>query len=102
METHIRPFRVEPSARASAFEGYDVFLPTSPEFAMKRLLAGGLEKIFQMSQAFRDEPHSPHHLPEFTMLEWYQAYAGYEAIQQDTEELIEFLATFICGVPEIS
>ncbi len=102
METHIRPFRVEASARGSHFTGFDVFLPTSPEFAMKRLLAGGLEKIFQITQSFRDEPRSPQHLPEFTMLEWYQAYAGYEAIQQDTEELIEFLATRLCGAPEIS
>jgi aspartyl/asparaginyl-tRNA synthetase len=74
MEPHIRPFRVQSSANPDALH----FLPTSPEFAMKRLLVGGLEKIFQICPAFRDEPHSVTHLPEFTLLEWYRAYAGYE------------------------
>ena len=64
METHIRPFRVA-STREPKNE---VFLPTSPEFAMKRLLVGGLERIFQMSTAFRDEPRSITHRPEFTLL----------------------------------
>lgn len=97
METHIRPFRAIPHASEAEF---DVFLPTSPEFAMKRLLVGGLEKIFQLSHAFRDEPMSPHHHPEFLMLEWYRAYAGYEDIARDTEELVEALALSIHGKPE--
>lgn len=82
MEPHIRPFRLESGA----------FLPTSPEFAMKRLLVGGLERIFQISSSFRFEPVSPIHHPEFQMLEWYRAYSGYEAIMKDTEELFEFIA----------
>ena len=77
------------------------FLPTSPEFAMKRLLAGGLERIFQICPAFRDEPRSSTHLPEFTLLEWYRAWAGYEDIMKDTEELFEHLARKIHGSPEI-
>ncbi len=93
MEPHIRPFRVSPS---------NSFLPTSPEFSMKRLLVGGLEKIFQICPAFRDEPMSFTHSPEFTMLEWYRAYAGYEDIMRDTEELFESLALKISASPKLN
>jgi lysyl-tRNA synthetase class 2 len=95
MEPHIRPFGIT-SSRDPEFCAY---LPTSPEFAMKRLLVGGLEKIFQLCPAFRDEPYSTTHHPEFTLLEWYRAYAGYEEIMQDTEELFEFLAVRFFGEP---
>ena len=98
METHIRPFRVM-STLNLLDPKEEVFLPTSPEFAMKRLLVGGLEKIFQMSTAFRDEPRSITHRPEFTMLEWYRAHTGYEDIMKDTEELFEYLALQIQGKP---
>jgi elongation factor P--(R)-beta-lysine ligase len=104
MEPHIRPFQIRPFSREVGPQGGPeraAFLPTSPEFAMKRLLAGGLERIFQLSPAFRDEPESLTHLPEFTMLEWYRAYAGYEEIMRDLEELIEFLALKIHGKPMI-
>ncbi|MEK7691229.1 MAG: amino acid--tRNA ligase-related protein, partial [Bdellovibrionota bacterium] len=82
MEPHIRPFKLE---RGS-------YLPTSPEFAMKKLLVGGLEKIFQICPAFRDEPRSHTHLPEFTLLEWYRAHADELAIMRDVEELVAALA----------
>jgi lysyl-tRNA synthetase class 2 len=68
---------------------------------MKRLLVGGLERIFQLSPAFRMEPRSSTHHPEFTMLEWYRAYAGYEDIMRDTEELFASLATAVHGRPVI-
>ena len=89
MEPHIRTFRTESGAS----------LPTSPEFAMKRLLVGGLEKIFQICPSFRQEPESTTHHPEFTMLEWYRAYAGYQEIMEDTERLFEFIAMKISGEP---
>ncbi|MBC7387559.1 MAG: EF-P lysine aminoacylase GenX [Cryobacterium sp.] len=91
METHIRTFRTESGA----------YLPTSPEFAMKRLLVGGLEKIFQICPAYRYEPLSTTHHPEFTMLEWYRAYDSLASIQADTESLIETLAISLNGKPEI-
>lgn len=97
MEPHIRPFKVVPHGAGER----EAYLPTSPEFAMKRLLVGGLERIFQICPAFRDEPHSVTHHPEFTMLEWYRAYAGYEEIMKDTEELFEFVATRVFGAPVI-
>lgn len=91
MEIHIRPFELKTGA----------FLPTSPEFAMKRLLVGGLERIFQICPSFRYEPLSTTHHPEFTMLEWYRAYDGISAIQSDTENLVERLAMKIHGKPEL-
>jgi lysyl-tRNA synthetase class 2 len=81
-EPHITPFAV----------GAGAWLQTSPELAMKRLLVGGLEKIFQICPVFRDEPSSETHRREFTMLEWYRAYASDEEIQRDTEELVCSLA----------
>lgn len=91
MEIHIRPFQTKNGP----------YLPTSPEFAMKKLLVGGLEKIFQITQSFRAEPPSKTHHPEFTMLEWYRAYAGLNEIMIDTEKCIEFIAQTLFGKPEI-
>jgi lysyl-tRNA synthetase class 2 len=91
MEPHIRPFAV----------GAAGWLQTSPEFAMKQLLVGGLERIFQTCPVFRDEPDAPTHRPEFTMLEWYRAWAGYLDIMRDTEELVAFLAERVHGRPAI-
>ncbi len=91
MEIHIRPFELKTGA----------YLPTSPEFAMKRLLVGGLEKIFQICPSFRYEPLSTTHHPEFTMLEWYRAYDSIKTIQADTESLLEYLAIRILGKPQI-
>ncbi len=87
MEAHIDPFQLSTGA----------FLPSSPEFAMKKLLVGGLEKIFQICSAFRNEPFSASHRPEFTMLEFYRAYSTDQAIQRDFEQLVEFLALKING-----
>src|SRR5262249_55788381 len=72
-----------------------------PEFAMKRLLVGGLLRIFQMSAVYRHEPSAPTHRPEFTMLEWYRAWAGYEEIMVDAEELVAAVATDVHGRPAI-
>jgi lysyl-tRNA synthetase class 2 len=66
------------------------FLRTSPELHMKRLLADGLERIFQMGPSFREGESGPHHHPEFTMLEWYRAGADYRDILQDARELIQY------------
>ena len=71
----------------------DGYLITSPEYAMKRLLAGGLEKIFQVCKCFRANEHGPHHASEFTMIEWYRAFSTIEAIARDTEELVHA----VCG-----
>ena len=64
------------------------WLHSSPEFAMKKLLAGGLPKIFQFARVFRNAEGSALHHPEFTMLEWYRAGVGYETIMADCQALL--------------
>ena len=65
-----------------------LFLPTSPEFHLKKLLSLGYEKIFEFSKSFRNGELSGHHQPEFTMLEWYRAYESYERLMEDIENLV--------------
>ena len=64
------------------------WLHSSPEFAMKKLLAGGVPKLFQFARVFRNAEGSALHHPEFTMLEWYRAGAGYETIMEDCTALL--------------
>jgi len=64
------------------------WLHSSPEFAMKKLLAGGVPKLFQFARVFRNGEGSALHHPEFTMLEWYRAGAGYETIMGDCAALL--------------
>ncbi len=64
------------------------YLNTSPEFSMKKLLAGGSGPIFQLARVWRDEPHSPTHAPEFTMLEWYNLRPDLNALMDETEALL--------------
>ncbi len=70
------------------------FLRTSPELHMKRLLAAGYERVFQMGPCFRKGELGALHHPEYTMLEWYRARADYLDILRDTEELLATLAAF--------
>jgi lysyl-tRNA synthetase class 2 len=64
------------------------WLQTSPEFAMKKLLAGGVPRLFQFARVFRNAEGSALHHPEFTMLEWYRARTGYETIMEDCVALL--------------
>ncbi|MBS0224301.1 MAG: EF-P lysine aminoacylase GenX [Proteobacteria bacterium] len=64
------------------------WLHSSPEFAMKKLLAGGMPRIFQFARVFRNAEGSALHHPEFTMLEWYRAGAGYETLMEDCAALL--------------
>lgn len=91
MEVHIHPFQLRSVHRN---ELRPLYLHTSPEFCMKDLLSDpseGLDKIFNISYCFRDEPNSPIHRFQFIMLEWYRQNARYESIMQDTEDLIAFV-----------
>jgi lysyl-tRNA synthetase class 2 len=74
----------------------DLFLRIAPELFLKRLLVGGMEKIFEINRNFRNEGLSTRHNPEFTMLELYQAYADYNIMMDLTEELICLLADKYC------
>lgn len=75
-----------------AVEAGDGYLSTSPEFQLKRLLAGGLERIYSLGKCFRAGERGRHHAVEFTMLEWYRAEPPLEAIADDVEQLVVSLA----------
>ncbi|HUT57433.1 MAG TPA: lysine--tRNA ligase [Phycisphaerae bacterium] len=75
----------------------DLFLRISPELYLKRLLVGGMEKVFEIGRVFRNEGISTQHSPEYTLLELYQAYADYEVMMEITEELIATAAERECG-----
>jgi elongation factor P--(R)-beta-lysine ligase len=89
-EIHLHALRTEligPSGERAAR-----YLRTSPEFACKKLLAAGEERIFEFARVFRDRERGDLHLPEFTMLEWYRAGAAYEAVMTDTAVVIAYAA----------
>lgn len=68
------------------------FLHASPEICMKRMLAAGYEKIFQICHCWREGERGSQHIPEFTLLEWYRAGADYFALMEECEELIQVVA----------
>ncbi|MHC4387035.1 MAG: lysine--tRNA ligase, partial [Planctomycetota bacterium] len=74
----------------------DLFLRIAPELFLKRLLVGGMEKVFEINRNFRNEGLSRQHNPEFTMLELYQAYGDYFSVMDLTEELISMLVEKYC------
>src|SRR3974377_1852831 len=79
----------------------DLFLRIAPELYLKRLLVGGLDRVYEINRNFRNEGVSTQHNPEFTMLEFYQAYANYHDLMQLTEELIEFVAREVNGTTKV-
>jgi len=75
----------------------DLFLRIAPELYLKRLIVGGLERVFEINRNFRNEGISTSHNPEFTMMEFYQAYATYEDLMTMTEELFTSIADDLFG-----
>lgn len=75
----------------------ELFMRIAPELYLKRLVVGGFEKVYEINRNFRNEGLSTRHNPEFTMLEFYQAYADYHVLMDLTEELIRRMATDILG-----
>lgn len=69
-----------------------LYLATSPEFSCKKLLAAGMQRIYQLGHVFRNKEGSSRHHPEFTLLEWYRVGAGYDALMQDCEKLLQIAA----------
>jgi lysyl-tRNA synthetase class 2 len=77
--------------------GRDMYLRIAPELYLKRLVVGGIERVFEINRNFRNEGLSTRHNPEFTMLEFYQAYADYNDLMDLTEELMRKLANDVLG-----
>src|SRR5262245_1436848 len=75
----------------------DLYLRIAPELYLKRLTVGGLEKVFEINRNFRNEGISTQHNPEFTMMEFYEAYADYEKLMTMTEELVHYVARAATG-----
>jgi lysyl-tRNA synthetase, class II len=82
--------------------GMDLYLRIAPELYLKRLVVGGFERVFEINRNFRNEGISTQHNPEFTMLEFYQAYATFTDLMQFTEQLISTLAQVVTGSTTIS
>jgi lysyl-tRNA synthetase class 2 len=79
-----------------------LYLITSPEYQMKRLLGGGLARIYSLGKVFRRGELGAHHNPEFTMLEWYRAGEGWERIAEDVESLVEGVAEALFGTTRLA
>jgi lysyl-tRNA synthetase class 2 len=80
----------------------NLYLRIAPELYLKRLLVGGLDRVYEINRNFRNEGVSSEHNPEFTMLEFYQAYSDYRDLMSLTEELFAGLAQKICGSTQIT
>lgn len=96
-EVHLHAF--ETTALDDALVARHRYLHTSPEFAMKKLLAAGEEKIFTLSRVWRNREGGPRHAVEFTMLEWYRAGESHTALMRDCADLLRVAAT-AAGVSE--
>jgi lysyl-tRNA synthetase, class II len=80
----------------------ELFLRIAPELYLKRLVVGGLERVFEINRNFRNEGISTQHNPEFTMMEFYEAYADYQALMTMTEELMAAVAREAIGTDRIT
>lgn len=92
VDTPIRLPCLIPEAHIEPEESSGWFLQTSPEMCMKRLLAAGHSKIFQICRCFRRKERGSRHLPEFTMLEWYRAGIDYADLMAECADLLSFVA----------
>ena len=79
----------------------DMYLRIAPELYLKRLVVGGFERVFEINRNFRNEGLSTRHIPEFTMLEFYQAYADHNDLMNLTEDMLRTLAQDVLGTTEI-
>src|SRR5262249_60506075 len=80
----------------------DLYLRIATELYLKRLIVGGLEKVYELGKDFRNEGVSYKHNPEFTQLEWYEAYADYRDTMTRMERLVEFVARQTLGTTRVT
>ena len=86
-----------PSVPTTTRSTWTLYLRIAPELYLKRLVVGGLDRVYEINRNFRNEGISTQHNPEFTMLEFYQAYANYRDLMELTEELIAYVALEVNG-----
>lgn len=79
----------------------DLYMRVAPELYLKRLVVGGLERVFEINRNFRNEGISIQHNPEFTMLEFYQSYATFEDLMNMTEDMLEYVAREVAGATKV-
>ena len=91
-----RPFRTHHNAL-----DMDLYLRVAPELYLKRLVVGGFDKVYEINRNFRNEGISTRHNPEFTMLEFYEAYRDYRYLMDFTEEMLRTLAKTVLGGPTL-
>ena len=80
----------------------DMYLRIAPELFLKRLVVGGFERVYELNRNFRNEGLSTRHNPEFTMLEFYQAYADYRDLMAFTEEMLRYITNSVLGAGQVS
>jgi lysyl-tRNA synthetase class 2 len=80
----------------------DLYLRIATELYLKRLIVGGMERVYEIGKDFRNESVSYKHQPEFTMLEWYEAYADYHDVMARIEGLIEYVASEVIGTTKVT
>ncbi len=94
--TNAKPFQTH----INAFD-MDMYLRIAPELYLKRLVVGGIERVFEIARNFRNEGVDLSHNPEFTMIEWYEAYADYHIMMDTAEAMYKFIARDLYGKEEI-
>ncbi|MCB0829273.1 MAG: lysine--tRNA ligase, partial [Solirubrobacterales bacterium] len=92
-----RPFTTEHHALSQTF-----YLRIAVELYLKRLIVGGFDRVYEITKDFRNEGIDRNHSPEFTMLEWYEAYADHEQVMGRTEELIRDVTVAVHGEPRFT
>jgi lysyl-tRNA synthetase class 2 len=91
-----RPFKTHHNAL-----DLELFMRIAPELHLKRLVVGGFDRVYEINRNFRNEGISTRHNPEFTMLEFYQAYATYEDLMDLTEDMLAEAAQYVCGTTKV-
>ena len=91
-EVHLRAFATRYEAHLGQGVSRDLWLRTSPELALKRLLVAGAGPVFELARVWRNGEASPRHAPEFTMLEWYRPGLGFAGLMTETEDFIRAVA----------
>lgn len=101
VETPHRISAPAPESHIDAIACGSWFLHTSPELCMKRMMAAGYEKLFQICRCWRERERGNQHVPEFTLLEWYRAHCDYKSLMEECEALIQTVASSIGALEKI-